>query len=158
MLPCVKLAPDSHNLPERAHENQPGRRPSPILAGKRAVVVEDEGITQMQLRRMLRHAGLVVVGSATTGDEAVDIVLKQRPDIVLMDIRMPGPIDGLEAARRILSEYSVCIIMLTAFSEDEYLQRAQKIHVCGYVLKPVTTDVLIPRIEEAMGDFGNSNG
>ena len=73
---------------------------SPVLAGKSVVVVEDEGITQMQLRRILRNAGLKVVGSATNGAEGVEVVLRERPDLVLMDIRMPGSFDGLEAARQ----------------------------------------------------------
>ena len=133
------------------------RRPelSPTLAGKSVVVVEDEGVTQMQLRRILRNAGLNVVGSATNGAEGVDLVLRERPDLVLMDIRMPGSFDGLEAARRILAAHRVCIVLLTAFSGSEYRKQAEEIDVCGYVLKPITTESLIPQVEAAIRGFGS---
>lgn len=122
------------------------------LKGKRAVVVEDEGVTQLQLRRILRARGIEVVGVASNGKEAVDVVLAQRPDFVLMDIQMPI-MNGMEAARRIMEQYPVCIVMLTAFSEEEYLQEAEEIGVCGYVLKPVTTETLLPRLAEALQKF-----
>ncbi len=135
------------------HERESSRNLSSILAGKRVVVVEDEGVTQMQLRRLLKNAGLSVVASAANGPDGVEAVLSERPDLVLMDIRMPGPFDGLEAARRILAEYCVCIVMLTAFSQDEYRKRAADLNVCGYILKPVTTESLLPQIETALRDF-----
>src|SRR5688572_9186754 len=91
--------------------------PAKGLAGKRIVVVEDEGLTQMHLRRLLVAAGLVVVGVEASGPKAVVRVLQEKPDIVLMDIRMPGEYDGLEAARRILAQFSTCIVMLTAFDD-----------------------------------------
>ena len=125
-----------------------GSSPYPELAGKRVVVVEDEGITQLQIRKILRSKGLDVVGDAGDGQEAVAVVLETRPDIVLMDIRMPH-MDGLEASRRILAEFSVCIVMLTAFSEDDYQQAAMEIGVCGYVIKPMTSESLMPQIQAA---------
>src|SRR5581483_6962366 len=102
---------------------QAGRAPNVTLAGKRVVIVEDEGITVMQLRRMLVRAGMLVVGTAGNGKEGIETVLRERPDIVLMDIKMPV-MDGLEAARRILETYPVCILMLTAYSTAEYQHRA----------------------------------
>ena len=119
-----------------------------LLHGKRVVVCEDEGITQLQLRRVLTRAGMQVVGAAINGQEAVDIVLRERPDLVLMDIYMPL-IDGLEAARRILETQPVCIIMLTAFSDEDYLRRAQEVGASGYVVKPITGDTLLPQIRTA---------
>lgn len=124
------------------------------LIGRRVVIVEDEGVTQMQLRRMLKQVGMTVLGSAINGQDGVDIVLRERPDLVLMDIRMPGAIDGLEAARRILAEFHVCIVMLTAFSEDEYRRRAEEIAVADYIVKPVTRDILVPAITAALKRFG----
>lgn len=118
------------------------------LTGKRVVVVEDEGITQLQIRKMLRRQGLDVVGDAADGKEAIRVVLETRPDIVLMDIRMPI-MDGLEASRQILEEYQVCIVMLTAFSEAEYQRKAEKIGACGYVVKPITSETLMPQIQAA---------
>ncbi len=122
------------------------------LAGKRAVIVEDEGITQLQLSRILRLEGLLVVGTATNGQEAIDVVLATRPDLVLMDIRMPV-MDGLEATERILAEYRVCIVMLTAFSDEEYRKRAEALETCGYVLKPVTAETLMPQLKAAFEKF-----
>ena len=139
--------------PVLASLNSEEKKPVSLFAGKRVVIVEDEGITQMQLRRMLKHVGLIVLDSAVNGPEGVEIVLRERPDIVLMDIRMPGAFDGLEAARRILAEVNVCIIMLTAFSDEEYRKQAEAVNTCGYVIKPVTTESLIPEIEVAFRNF-----
>jgi len=84
------------------------------LSGKRIVVCEDEGVTQMQLARLIKSAGMVLVDAVNNGQSAVETVLRDKPDLVLMDIRMPK-MDGLEATRQILASYSVCIVMLTAF-------------------------------------------
>src|SRR5688572_21616253 len=89
-------------------------RPS-VLAGKTVVVVEDEGVTQLQLRHILRKAGLVVVGAAATGEEGIQVVRTMRPDVVLMDISMPGEVDGLSAAEEILRTDRTCLLMLTAY-------------------------------------------
>ena len=144
------------DFPLSQPESTPDETSFAGLVGKRVIIVEDEGVTQMQLRRTLRSAGLEVIGSATNAEDGVALVLEQRPEIVLMDIRMPGKYDGLEGARRILAEYSVCILMLTAFSDESYRQKAQDAHVSGYVLKPVTAEILLPQIANAMRNFGNN--
>lgn len=126
------------------------------LLGKRAVIVEDEGITQLQLSKLLRSEGIKVVGTASNGQEGVELVLQEHPDIVLMDIRMPV-MDGLEATERILAEYRVCIVMLTAFSDAAYQQRAVELGACGYVLKPVTIETLMPRIKAAYHTFHHAS-
>lgn len=118
------------------------------LSGKRAVIVEDEGMIVLQLRNILRRAGMIVVDSAINGKEGVEIVLRERPDLVLMDINMPV-MNGLEASEHILAAERVCIVILTAFSEEECQQRAQALGVCGYVLKPVTAEILLPELEAA---------
>lgn len=120
-----------------------------LLAGKRVVIVEDEGITQMQLRKILKQRGMLVVGAAMSGPEGVEIVQQAEPDLVLMDIRMPGEYDGLEAARRILAEKSVCVVMLTAFSDAGYQEQARQIGTCGYIVKPIDRDTLLPQLESA---------
>jgi two-component system, response regulator PdtaR len=125
-----------------------------LLRGKRAVIVEDEGITQLQLKKLLRAEGIQVVGTASNGREGVEFVLRERPDFVLMDVRMPE-MDGLEATERILAEYRVCIVMLTAFSDQEYRQRAGALGACGYVLKPFTAETLVPQLETAYRQFHN---
>lgn len=153
MQPYQSQTANGHDLPPIVPEHRVKPQVDSSLAGKRVVVVEDEGITQMLLRRILKAAGLTVVASAISGEQGVEFVLRERPDLVLMDIRMPGAFDGLEAARRILAEYSVCIIMLTAFSQDEYREKARTLDLCGYVLKPVTGEMLIPIIEAAFSDY-----
>src|SRR5579859_2539524 len=80
------------------------------LAGRRIVVVEDEGVTELHLVRSLRRAGLEIVGAAPDGQKGLELVLKHRPDLVLMDIRLPI-LDGLEASRRILEKMRVCIVI-----------------------------------------------
>jgi len=126
------------------------------LLGKRAVIVEDEGITQLQLSKLLRSEGIKVVGTASDGQEGVELVLKERPDFVLMDIRMPV-MYGLEATERVLTEYRVCIVMLTAFSDEGYRQRAMELGACGYVLKPVTGETLMPQLRAAYHKFHHAS-
>ena len=125
------------------------------LTGKRAVIAEDEGITQLQLARILRSQGIQVVGTASNGKEAVEFVLHAHPDFVLMDIHMPV-MDGLEATQRILAEYPVCIVMLTAFSDEVYRQRAEALGTCGYILKPITVETLMPELKAAYHKFHQS--
>ena len=121
------------------------------LQGKRVLVVEDEGITQMQLRVSLQRAGLRIVGAAGSGPDGVEIALREHPDIVLMDINMPGAYNGLEAARRILEDSPACIVMLTAY--NEYRSTAEEIGACGYVTKPMDDRSLLPQLSEAWHRF-----
>lgn len=147
-LPSSRGASASHEATREA---------AAALKGRRAMVVEDEGVTQVQLRRILRAHGLEVVATAGNGRDAVAKALAARPEIVLMDIRMPL-MDGLEASRRILAEYRACIVMLTAFSDGEMQQEAAALGACGYVIKPVTADRLIPELVAALGRFGETTG
>jgi response regulator NasT len=121
------------------------------LAGKRVVIVEDEGVTQMQLHRVLKMAGLTVAGFAVTGEQAVEVTLREKPDIVLMDIQMPGAMNGLEAAEAILRTTRTCVVMLTAYSEHR--ERAEAIGASGYVLKPVDSYSLVPELVRAWRRF-----
>jgi len=122
------------------------------LAGKRVVIVEDEGMTQLVLGRMLHARGVIIAGRANNGLEGVEVVLRERPDFVLMDINMPI-MDGLEASKRILAQVRVCIVLLTAYSEAEFRQRAAALDTCGYVIKPVTSETLLPVLEAAYHKF-----
>ena len=125
------------------------RQDSSPLAGKRVVIIEDEGITQLQMRRALTKAGLKLVGVATTAREGRDVVLKERPDLVLMDITLSGDIDGLDAAEDILATYQVCIVVVTSYNNDELRWRAQDIGTCGYIVKPVPEEALLHELEKA---------
>jgi AmiR/NasT family two-component response regulator len=121
------------------------------LKGKRALTVEDEGITQMQLSRILKGAGMEHVGLAMTGPQGVALALESRPDIILMDINMPGEYNGLEAARRILQTYRACIVILTAYSDCA--DQAAEIGVHGYVVKPLERTTLLQHLREAYTKF-----
>ena len=122
-----------------------------VLAGKRVVIVEDEGIVQMHLRKLLTRAGLQVVGYALNGADAISTVLNDRPDLVIMDINMPGTINGLDAARRILSEYRVCIVMVTAYRD--FQEEAEQLGASGYLTKPVESATLLVELRRAWQRF-----
>ena len=116
-------------------------------------MVEDEGVTQIQLVKILTLLGLKVVGRAMAGESGVDVVLRERPELVLMDIKMPGSIDGLEASRRILTEFRTCIVILTAYDLEDYKAQAEELGASGYVTKPVTSDTFTPMLQAAMEKF-----
>ncbi|HZT44249.1 MAG TPA: response regulator [Chthonomonadaceae bacterium] len=142
----------------QAANGQATQNPQPVdgepidLKGKRVVVVEDEGITQMQLRRILMRAGIILAGAAFNGQEGVAVTLREHPDIVLMDIRMPM-MNGLEATRRILEAAPMCVIMMTGFADLEYQEQAEQIGASGYIQKPLTADTLLPQMEAAYRRF-----
>ena len=119
--------------------------PSP-LAGKRIVTVEDESITQLQLRKVLTRAGLIVVGQAMNGKDGVDLILREKPDLVTMDITMPI-MDGLEATRQIMEHDNTCVVIVSAYTNDEYRQRAVEVGASGYVVKPIVASSLLPALE-----------
>ena len=124
-----------------------------LLVGKRVLTVEDEGITQMQLGRILRLAGMVQIGMAINGPQGVALALQERPEIILMDINMPGDYNGLEATRRILEEYQTCIVMMTAYTDctDQAKQAGSQ----GYVVKPIDRMTLLQRMRQALtGEVG----
>lgn len=130
---------------------------SAVLRGKRIVIVEDEGLTQLQLRKICLLAGMEVVGTAMDGVQGIQEVLQTRPDLVLMDIKMPV-LDGLAAAARILSQYPVCVVLLTAYDLEDYKEQARVLGACGYIFKPVNSNNLIPQLEAAYTQFvSNSN-
>ena len=125
------------------------------LAGLRMVIVEDEAITQMQLRMILTRQGVDIVGTGINGEQGVDLTRKHNPDMVLMDIKMATNTDGLDATRRILGERKTCVVMLTAY--EEYKEEAERIGACGYVMKPIDSVTLIPQLSQAYRGFKESN-
>ena len=119
------------------------------MPDRRVVVVEDEPLIRLDLVEMLREAGYQVVGEAGNGEAAIRMVRELLPDIVLMDVKMPV-LDGVSAAEVLAAESIAPIVMLTAFSQSELVERALAAGVQGYVVKPLTMAELRPAIEIAM--------
>lgn len=114
------------------------------------LVVEDEGIVAMDIQGMLELLGYTVLGIAPTGVEAIQKTAALRPDLVLMDIRLRGEMDGIEAAGQIHSRFHVPVIYLTAYADDEAVQRAKLTEPFGYILKPFEEKELHVTIEMAL--------
>ena len=124
--------------------------PAGVSAPLRIVVAEDEAIIRLDLVEMLREAGHDVVGEAGDGRKAVELVGELRPDLVVMDVKMPR-LDGISAAQEIGGAGLAPVVMLTAFSDKELVERASEAGVMAYVLKPFTADDLRPAITVAAG-------
>ncbi len=120
----------------------------PQSSARRIVVAEDEALIRLDLVEMLREEGFDIVGEAGDGQQAVQLVRSLRPDIAILDVKMPI-LDGLSAAEIIGREQICATIMLTAFSQRELVERARDAGVMGYVVKPFTVADLLPAIEIA---------
>jgi len=101
----------------------------------RILVAEDETIIRLDLKDLLERAGFEVCAEARDGEEAVELARSEQPDLAIMDVKMPR-LDGIEAARRILNERPIPIVMLTAYGQDELVSRAVEAGVFGYLVKP----------------------
>lgn len=116
---------------------------------KTIMIVDDEPLTRMDLSDMLRELGFEVVGEAADGFDAIVLCRAKHPDIVLMDVRMPV-FDGLTASATIFEEdLAGCIVLLTAFSDQDLIDRAAKAGVTGYLVKPIDQKALLPTLEIA---------
>jgi len=118
-------------------------------AAPRVVIAEDEAIIRLDLRETLVAQGYDVVGEAGRGDEAVDLVRTLRPDLVILDVKMPG-LDGLSAARLIAAERLAAVLVLTAFSQRELVTEARDAGALAYLVKPFQEKDLVPAIEVAL--------
>jgi response regulator NasT len=114
----------------------------------RVLIAEDETIIRLDLRALLERAGLEVCAEARDGLEAVELARERRPDVAVLDVKMPR-LDGIEAARRILDERPIPIVMLTAYGQDELVARAVEAGVFGYLVKPFREGDLLPAIRTA---------
>ena len=114
----------------------------------RILVAEDETIIRLDLRGLLERAGYEIVAEARDGEEAVALAREHSPDLAVMDVKMPR-LDGIEAARRILEERPIPIVMLTAFDQRELVERAAEAGVYGYLVKPFREQDVVPAIELA---------
>src|SRR2546423_5665724 len=118
----------------------------------RILVAEDETIIRLDLRGLLERAGYDVVAEARDGEEAVELARVHQPDLALMDVKMPR-LDGIDAARRILEERPIPIVMLTAFDQRELVERAAEVGVYGYLVKPFREQDVVPAIELAKARY-----
>jgi response regulator NasT len=121
-------------------------------AATRVLVAEDEALIRLDLVEMLREQGYDVVAEASDGEEAVRLAQELRPDLVFLDVKMPV-LDGVSAAERIAGERIAPVVMLTAFSQRELVERAREAGAMAYLVKPFTHLDLVPAIELAVGRF-----
>jgi two-component system, response regulator PdtaR len=114
----------------------------------RILIAEDETIIRLDLRELLERAGFEVCAEAKDGEQAVELARSEEPDLAILDVKMPK-LDGIEAARRILDERPLPIVMLTAYGQDELVARAVEAGVFGYLVKPFREQDLLPAIHTA---------
>jgi PAS domain S-box-containing protein len=117
---------------------------------KRIMLVDDEAIITMQLEKRLSSMGYAVVGVASSGEQSISMARRLLPDLVLMDIVMPGSMDGIEAASKIRSELDIPIVFLTAFADEGHIHRAKKADPFGYIVKPFHEKEVFASIEVAL--------
>ena len=114
----------------------------------RVVLAEDEAIIRLDLKETLEEEGYDVVGDTGRGDRAVELVGELDPDVVILDVKMPG-LDGIEAARRIAASHDTAVVILTAFSQRELIDRAIEAGALAYLVKPFSRSELVPAVEVA---------
>jgi two-component system, response regulator PdtaR len=118
----------------------------------RVVVAEDEALIRLDLKEMLEEEGYTVVAEASNGEDAVRLAEQHRPDLVVLDVKMPR-LDGISAAEQIAAARIAPVVMLTAFSQPELVERARQAGAMAYVVKPFTKADLLPAIAVAMGRY-----
>lgn len=122
------------------------------MAQTRVVIADDDPIIRMDLREMLSGLGYLVVGESGDATSAINLARELKPDLVIMDIRMPE-MDGIEAAQTLTAEDVAPVLLLTAYSEPDLVQRATQAGVIGYLVKPVREAQLGPAIDVTLGRF-----
>ena len=118
----------------------------------RVIIADDESIIRMDLREMLTNLGYLVIGEVGDGRSAVNLARELRPDVVIMDIKMPD-MDGIDAAKVLTAERVSPVLLLTAYSQRELIERAKEAGVVGYIVKPFRESDLSPAIEVAVARF-----
>lgn len=121
----------------------------PTPTKRRVVVAEDESLIRMDIVETLRDNGFDVVGEAGDGERAVELAMELRPDLVVMDVKMPK-LDGISAADKLNKEHIAPVVLLTAFSQKELVERATEAGALAYVVKPFTPNDLLPAVEIAL--------
>jgi len=119
---------------------------------RRVVIAEDEALIRLDLKEMLEEEGYVVVAEAADGEQAVALAEQHRPDVVMLDVKMPR-LDGISAAERIAKARLAAVVVLTAFSQRELVERARDAGAMAYLVKPFSKADLLPALEMAMARF-----
>jgi|TARA_B100001971_G_scaffold41889_1_gene36907 response regulator NasT len=114
----------------------------------KVVIAEDEAIIRLDLKETLIEEGYDVVGDTARGDHAIELVAEHQPDVVILDIKMPG-LDGIETARRIAASHDAAVVILTAFSQRDLIDRAIEAGALAYLVKPFQRSDLVPAVEVA---------
>ena len=118
----------------------------------RVLIVDDESLIRMDLRDIIESCGHEVVAEGTNGVEALSLCKKHKPDIILMDVKMPE-LDGIEAARQIGFHHEAPVVLLTSYSQQDLIDKARDSGVYGYLIKPVREEQLVPTLEMALGRY-----
>jgi len=118
----------------------------------RVLIVDDESLIRMDLRDIIESCGHEVVAEGTNGVEALAFCKKHKPDIILMDVKMPE-LDGIEAARQIGFHHEAPVVLLTSYSQQDLIDKARDSGVYGYLIKPVREEQLVPTLEMALGRY-----
>ena len=118
----------------------------------RVIVADDESVMRTDLREMLTHLGYLVVGEVGDGQSAVNLARELKPDVVIMDIKMPN-MDGIEAAKMLTEEKVAPVLLLTAYSQRDLVDRAKEAGVVGYLVKPFREQEIVPAIDIALARF-----
>jgi DNA-binding NarL/FixJ family response regulator len=121
-----------------------------VTRQEKILVVEDDTIIAITIEGRLKEFGYKVVGRASTAQDAIKKTIELEPDLVLMDIHLKGPVDGIEAAQTIYGIYNIPVVYLTAFSDENTLERAQKTSPFGYIVKPFSDSTLKTTIKLAL--------
>lgn len=120
--------------------------------GYKIVIADDETLIRMDIREMLEERGHEVVGEADNGVKAVALVREHKPDVAILDVKMPI-LDGIHAARQLQYDGDTPVLLLTAYSQADIIGRAKEAGVIGYLVKPVTPEQLFPALEVGIGQF-----
>ncbi|MBJ7906563.1 response regulator [Streptomyces sp. NPDC004549] len=118
----------------------------------RVVIAEDEALIRLDLKEMLEEEGYTVVGEAADGEQAVELAREHKPDLVILDVKMPK-LDGISAAEKIAEESIAPVLMLTAFSQRDLVERARDAGAMAYLVKPFSKSDVVPAIEMAVSRF-----
>lgn len=139
----------SDQAPESAQTQQPSEQRA---ASRRVLIAEDEALIRLDLKEMLEEEGYTVVGEAADGEQAIELAASLHPDLVILDVKMPK-LDGIAAAERIAADRIAPVVILTAFSQRDLVERARDAGAMAYIVKPFGKKDLLPTIEMAASRY-----